>query len=1558
MNNAKVNMKMMKHEQQTSRREKSSNFFGGNNFSGLNLYLLSLSKYKSIFSIVLFVLFSGAFGYGAENLLKNGNFEQIGTGTNLPAEWAPFLGSVEPKGKIELSNDSFAGKYAVKLTKIIETPNTVMLSQRVNAKGARDYILKYWVRTSGKSSGFCYVSFYSDKKEIAIEEGKKQSPPIKEVANWTLVTWKFSSPAGTEHIDVTLRNACAGVGEAWMDNVELNEITVGKEGVERAADWKLVFADDFKSGKLEDNWKIVSGKWSAKDGVLHGEGHVNGVGVDASILCKKEFGSNLRLEYTVWTDDPLPCDLSAYLCVNPQTMTPLFNSYFFGFGNNNNSKHTILRDRKEICRTMMEGFSSSIATGRKYRVAVQRHDDRLSLSIDGKPELQVDDFASAEMSGRGAGFYFWNTGYISDVKIYALPDSDNGVHSPEVKAEVSEYLGFENEQIGLPPGSVKVDVSGAAKTEIVNEPTWIYREDGEVFVDDRCVHLDANGGAVSLLKSFKPVNAGIVEFDVLAKKPGSEIRVSLYDGEKHEAMSLVIDKDGTFFSEIGGEKRKLDDSITYRRRTVPTRFWFQPERWFTLRIWFDTDKGMIRSVGAVNLYTERGSQPLGWMPKKEFDQGDYHQLAVGLPLQQTVGGIGGFSIKATGDSDILFDNLCVLGPVGTLRANGQNLMRPMRMVMGLDFPPRKDPFSLKIYSLRNTATKEMFKNQEKADNWSGMSRWKVIQGGEKYASFTLSAAKTYNDLLVRQAFAAENADMLDRAAWYLVKRKDMPKEVVQPITDTVAAGRESEAFLGKAYQAYAHAYLNGLNEKELEEKFNPIARELDESLRKAEQQVDTVWGKLPKTSIGEGDRKTPCPLPVDTTPVVWDDGQWLKNGVPVFLYQSSAGDVGPTPPFQSAFRCSPNMLGVGTFNISVKPGEYIGDNMEWFKGLAQRNPDARFNMNIQTGVHYCTTYTPQWWLEENKNDPDILFCGEDGKPVPILPEYFTRKDRSPGVSLNFWNPKVKKLEYDMHGAIAGWLRDNAPGKTLFFNLLWEAHNCPPGGIETGHNASAIQAFQVFLQDTYKTINALNERWGTKYVSFDGIVPPKRGSPPSGVQYEFQHFRHQGYKEWILLCRKALQEKLPNTPVQNDFQEFLGGSGINSFDMPAYCEMSDIIAYHNYTAKPLKASDRWLDSLRKAYGNKAIGNNEWHAAMACPEMMDEESYKRNGLVQLFHRMMWGQSMSAIWGFNTPPHEGENDWTFGIPWPEPRLGYATVFSFKTGFVPLHLDRAARFGGQALAFPSVQPDIGILEVTSSYYNALPSDALRSGMTETAIALENKGYNYGIFYEKLLLEKKQALDGVQLLIVPNGTCLPPELCGILTEWVKGGGRLVATGALGVFNQYGRPDGTFLRSVFGEGNWAHNSYDNWKPVDVSIKPVETVGKAELYQHDLGKGTVWLFNTADMSGKILSRCLELVAENTARSFYCKDNKFDLAMRAAPDKTFLSMPRSPGKKYLYVLNSSLKETVEDEIIINGEFRRVSDAGLPREMLVPSRCEKGKTIVPLRLHPAEGTLLLLE
>jgi hypothetical protein len=34
----KSSKKMMKHEQQTSRPEKNRIFFGGNNFSGLNLY--------------------------------------------------------------------------------------------------------------------------------------------------------------------------------------------------------------------------------------------------------------------------------------------------------------------------------------------------------------------------------------------------------------------------------------------------------------------------------------------------------------------------------------------------------------------------------------------------------------------------------------------------------------------------------------------------------------------------------------------------------------------------------------------------------------------------------------------------------------------------------------------------------------------------------------------------------------------------------------------------------------------------------------------------------------------------------------------------------------------------------------------------------------------------------------------------------------------------------------------------------------------------------------------------------------------------------------------------------------------------------------------------------------------------------------------------------------------------------------------------------------------------------------------------------------------------------
>ena len=73
----------------------------------------------------------------------------------------------------------------------------------------------------------------------------------------------------------------------------------------------------------------------------------------------------------------------------------------------------------------------------------------------------------------------------------------------------------------------------------------------------------ANGNA-GLLKSFKPVKSGMVEFDLLAKKPGSEIKVALHDEAQKEVAALIVDKDGAFFTEIGGDRKKIDDTINYR----------------------------------------------------------------------------------------------------------------------------------------------------------------------------------------------------------------------------------------------------------------------------------------------------------------------------------------------------------------------------------------------------------------------------------------------------------------------------------------------------------------------------------------------------------------------------------------------------------------------------------------------------------------------------------------------------------------------------------------------------------------------------------------------------------------------------------------------------------------------------------------------------------------------------------------------------------------------------------------------------------------------------------
>jgi hypothetical protein len=1295
---------------------------------------------------------------------------------------------------------------------------------------------------------------------------------------------------------------------------------------------RLVFEDDFSAADLEGRWTPRgAGSWEVRDGALFGRD--NGI-----IFCDRDIGPDVRVEYDAWSSDP-PCDLSVLVSGDPARREKLGGywtpSYFFGVGAFNNSKHAITRNGVEIDRTLMEGFTGSLVQGQHHHIVAQRQGSRLELFIDGRRQLDHDDLFPLEKPGRHVGLYTWTSGFFDNVKIYALPTVPEP--PPELPTTVADHEGFDAESRGSEtgtrsetgtPGTLEKSLAGEASATVVDEPNWAYRDEAEEWITDRCLRVTRGSGKsdrAEVSRRFPELDSGILECDILARQRGEGFRVSLRTTAGDEAAAIFVDRDGVFHAAGGDGPVRLRETIEYRRRSAPAPFRFEAGRWYTLRMTFDRTAGVVRDIAVVGMYTET---KIANFSRGSFDQGDYHRLGRGLPLLGRPGPIAQAALSIGAGGDYCLDNLHVIGPIGKSRVNGEAIIRPARFLSGRDHPPRKDPIRLDLYSLKGLEPRA-------GDNpvaYAGRSYATVRNPRSPGGPAFREAGLAYGRLLVRQAFVAENRRLLDRAGWALENSGRLASALRASLRDAGAAADESLRLLERAYESFARAYIGGLDAASLDKEHGRAARELEAALGRAESLAAAWWRGLPADLVAGG-AENPCPFP-DPRPVVWKDGCWrAADGRPDFHYYNR--DNPDRPEVIDLLGFPRRVKAMAALSAFAKEGEYIASAALDRLGQLPAQ-DMHVFLSTPSGVHGCSTDMPEWWHRQHSDDPDIFMADDTGKPlVPQEPKAVNGV--LPGNSLNFWNANVREFNektYDALGRAAA-----ASGRVTHVEFGREAGNSVKGGYETGHNPSAVTAFREFLRAEHGSLEKLNERWGTSHASFDEIVPPRRMAEPSGVQYDFQRFRQHGYRDWLAACRKAYQKHAPHVPALSDFQLPFGGEQVGSFDMPSFFEMGDIVAYHTYKIGDRSYANIWLDSLRKAHGN-VLDNAEWGPAQTTREMFSEECYRRSGLAQLFHRMMWGQGASSMWV--TRPSEGE--WVYSQTSTEPRLGYLPL-RYHASLVPVHQDRARRFGRPALEFPSIQPDVAIVEATASYYNGLPPFAVRHGMRAAAESLAAGGWNFGVLYEQLLLNKKQSLAGVQAAILPNAVCMPRELGDVLLNWVREGGTLVAFAPPGVMNQYGRPDGALLAEIFHQPQWKNVGLADWEP-EGTLAPAETIGPVRLYRAACGKGQVWMFSSGNDFARLVPKTEAILADSIRRSYRSRHGRLDLCLRDAG-----------STKLLYALNSSLDDTLSDEILVRGVVTAAVDRGLVRPVKLPVGRDGEESVIPLRLAPGEGTLLEL-
>ena len=1324
----------------------------------------------------------------------------------------------------------------------------------------------------------------------------------------------------------------------------------GDEGLPLAAE--LVFSDDFNraelgsypAGNIEPekraklNWCVRHGKWEIRQ-AQDGNGYLWGEGGPADIILERPLQANFVLEYTTWSENP--GDRSAFVCV-PQPNFEFKDIYGFHFGAGYSQNNAIYRQGQALAGPVTAPLP---VAGHRHHVIISKTDDMLRMSIDGQSVFSVRDAEYAQVEGELSGpqglcvgLYTWSDGVAyDDLKVYNLPAARSEVLAEDAQIEFSGVRTFEGDTIDGVPAGVDVAAADGCAATIRNEPTVVYypKPKGQALVPDHCLALTddspAAGSVVSVIMPLPSLTSGEVEVELLAERwEGECATVSLLDAGGGELGAVVITADGSFMARTEQGETKLADTISYKNRPPDGRLYFQPGRWFTLRLGFNAAAGIFHA-SIVNLYAGLATPGISWLT-----------LGTDLPLGSS-GPVCAVRVTTGGRTHLLVDNLLAVSPRAK-QISGQSVTLPLRSILGLSFPMRKDPISLSVYSLRNEAfTKYPQPETPDASMTDPTDLFK-------------QAAARYDELLIRQAYLQERGLQLSRMAYHLQRgARRIPTADLDAFQAAVAASRGA---LEECLRIYGDAYRDAVNEQALTEGFFPAADRLEASLASCEADAGTLSAKL--IAAADGELQPPpslAPGPYDA-PLEWADGCFRRGGRPAFFYPPvgvrgldlvSRNHLERALQFDNCYDLPFTLDRPGQPAEAGRQQSFPWDVLSAFveNWTVKDNPDATMFVASMFGCVHLMQLAPSWWMEAHSDDPDIFFCTREGK-VPNWPgaekPYEPRKltgGRYTGgggywARLNIWNEHVRQMYHDM---MQGWSKHMSaeyPDRLKLFALGLEQTGY--AYTETGFNESAMAAFRARLQAKYGTIAALNEVWGTDYDDFAAINPRDYSpSKPNGLMYEFQVFRQDGYFEWMRLLGEHLHSNLPDLPTMNDFNWAFGGATQErALDLPRMFETYDIVGSHFYGIDAVRPMYRCSDSLRKAYGNP-LGNFEWAADMHLPDLFNEDAYKTCGLLDMWEEMAWGRSVLSIW------YGGSAGFSEGGQFYVPNLRQS-VLRYSTGFMPVARERSRRFGEIALSYPTVTPKVCIIEPTASKWNGID---VYTPMLETAAKLEEGGWNYGFIYEEPLLAGRQSLEGISTLIVPRGICLKPETTDLLLKWIDQGGTLIALLPPGMLNQYGQPDGRLMREIAGsDAGTFSEDFRTWMAADTAAfaDTVSIAGGGTLLQVPYGQGRLIVLTASDPLPT--DALVEQVEATTPRDFYSAGRGFRLVGRVSADHL-----------YLFVVNPDHYVDREDRIILSGEYGDAVDLGCDAAFPVKTTFARGATAFDLRLAPGEGTVVRL-
>ncbi len=1414
-----------------------------------------------------------SFAADPPNLIKNGSFETLDK-NGKPVQWSL------PKNARGAS-DAVSGKQCLEANGRISTWGLPL-------KPGKKYVIRFHVKKDNKWLGVRLYGVTKAGKEI---RNKELSRYFTKICNtWEKVEYLVTIPQDFKNgrLIFSTHN-----GLMFFDDVYIGEAP------EKANDGELVFDSATAEGDFASYWHVEGGKWKIENGKLSTDSKTDVFNI---IKFKAPLGKNLRVEYTCSSDSPR--DLSALL--NADVKQKGLIGYVFGYGAGYNTYNYIASTKPFtiLVRTMMEGFNTGVAPGKKHRICIEKREEKLYYYRDGKLELAAEDsLTGGDVPGRSFGFFAYGPSVYEDIKVYALPESKSVRRPAECKVEKSVVYDFAAKDAKYPGKNTKVAIM----------PTWAYNRKSkayeQILIKDPC--LTTNNTVLNIPETA----SGIVEFDLL--RPGDiPVRASLLDKAGKEVFAFLIDKDGMFHAEGADGKVKLLDKIGYRRRIIYDRMFMETNKWYTFRIYFDQANKRIDNIALMNFYTENSGHYDKNIPVK---QGDYISLGGRIPLKPNTG--VPVKIAFTADKTIVLDNVVALGPVGTRKVNGKNILLPALKLLKSKAVLRRDPFNLKKQSLRHMAY---------SHNMYITPAINEYRKGNGKASFQ-KWAREYNEYFMRSALNMEKIELLERQAFYQGK-----SPVFASLRKEFAKVEELQE---AAMRQFAGAYWNNADETCLAQNAAPALKTFKDAVIALEKKIAPLNKNI----------KIPV-LPIYHNWEYKYDPElklWTRDGKPE-SFMTTVNQVLGNPPYEAtefvldkvrAMGIQPESSvvdGIAQGRSTSKPMLFdekkFDEAVLKTKTLIERHKLNPWGLTwLQFGTGPMKIKVPKWWLEENQHDKDIFFSTPYGKTGEKLTSIYKGWPTYYFMSLNFWNDKVQKYIADRHFKLGQWMAKN---QHLYVNNLFylggESTFRAENGMMPGYGPSAEKRFRNVLQKKYKTIESLNKSWGSAYKNFDEITPPLPGAKPSPLRYEFYTFINKDYFDLYLGTAKRNLEKGfgRKMSIGHDFQDTL-----SLLDMPAFFDNMSMALFHSYQIWDRKIYPKYLRSLAEPSGTP-WGCIEWSCDQGSVTMFDLTEKKKHGLRELGVQLMGGcVAPNSYWNFTS---SGASDWQYGWVMLDHRTGFMT-FDYHASFQRVFKERAIRMSEIALTSKSVRPDIAVLEVDSARRNALPDRSVYTMCRSFAIEMEKRNLNYSFLYEKFVSDGRQLIKDIPVIVVPNGIVMTKVLDQKLEEYLRNGGTIIAFAPPGVYNEYGKPkaDG-LLAKIYPNAKWTTQNYTSW---------MMNGKKQTFWIAKLGKGTLYLFSESMNFDGNAEEVISIFNKHNKPVITCSDLNIQYSLREKDDK-----------RYLYLLNYDMDKTRTAELSVTGKYN-VTDISIPGKQIVKTEYRNGRTIFKIRLAPVEMALLEL-